>query len=212
MKRSPDADAFAVLGLRPRECFAHDVARIDKPYADTYLQLERRGMSREEALSGRCRQLNLYALDLDGLPAAVFTDRAVNWHQQQLGRAGLVAVAGLFQRDGALFVTLLQSDLCQQLSKHAALKAACGSRVENRFGRWYALLFNAVLDHARDEGMTTVYTPTAAQIRVGMRNAVDPALFARIYDSGAARYACHRVHVGAADGSPAPAGRRRARC
>lgn len=199
MKRSPNADAFAGLGLRPRECFAHEVVRIDKPYADTYLQLERRGLSREEALSGRCRQLNLYALELDGLPDELFWDRAVNWHQQQFGRAGLVAVAGLFQRDGALFVTLLQSDLCQQLPKHAALRAACGSRVHNRFGRWYTLIFNAVLDHARDEGLTTVYTPTAAQIQVGMRRAVDPALFERIYDSVAARYASRRVHVGRAE-------------
>lgn len=199
MKRSPDADAFAVLGLRRRDCFAHEVARIDKPYADTYLQLERRGLTREEALSGRCRQLNLYARDLDGLPPDLFTDRAVNWHQQQLGRAGLIAVAGLFERRGALFVTLLQSDLCQQLSKHAALKAACKSRVDNRFGRWPALLFNAVLDDARDQGIACVHSPTAAQIRVGMRAAVDPALFARIYDSVAERYACRRVTVGPAE-------------
>lgn len=199
MKRSPDADAFAVLGLRRRECFAHDVLCIQKPYADTYLQLERRGVSPQDALSGRCSQLNLYALDLDGLPDALFTDRAINWHQQQLGRTGLVAVAGLFERDGALFVTLLQSDLCQQLAKHAALKASCKSRVDNRFGRWAALLFNAVLDHARDAGVTTVYSPTAAQIRVGMRSAVDPALFERIYDSITARYACRKVHIGAAE-------------
>jgi hypothetical protein len=199
VKRSPDAAAFAALGLRRSECFAHEVARIEKPYPDTYLQLERRGLSPAEAASGRCRQLNLYALDLEGLPDALFTDRAVNWHQQQLGRAGLIAAAGLFQRGDALYVTLLQSDLCQQLSKHAALKAACRSRVANRFRRWYALLLNAVLDQARDDGLPTVYTPTAAQIRVGMRAAVDPTLFERIYDSAAARYLCQRVRVGAAE-------------
>ena len=38
-----------------------------------------------------------------------------------------------------------------------------------------------------------------AQIRVGMRTAVDPALFERIYDSVSERYACHRVTVGAAE-------------
>jgi hypothetical protein len=199
VKSSPPEDVYLAAGFPRREVFPHEVIWIDKPYPDTYLQIERRGVSRAHALGGRPCQINLYATTLAGLPGTVFTDRALNWHQQQLGREGLVAAAGLFRLARAVYVSLMQSDLCQQIFRHPTLRSVAKSRLENRFGSWFTLLFNAILDFALDHDIATVYTPTAGQILRGLRAPVEPRLFERIYDTPGARYGGAPVRVGAAE-------------
>lgn len=200
MRRDAGAAAFESAGFARGSWFPHEVLWLAKPYPDTHLQLEWRGVAESSALgASRIVQLNLYSGALEGLPDELFTDRAVNWHGQQLGRRGLVAGAGLVVEPGGVCVTLLQSDLCQQVSRHPALKAACKTRLDTRFGAWPAILLNAVLDFALAHGLATVFSPTADQILSGIAKAVDPTLFRKIYDGTACRYNPPRVTVGRAE-------------
>lgn len=199
MRTDPGVDAFVAKGFPRRAYFAHDVAWLTKHYPDTFVQLERRSVPEGVAARGQAYQLNLYARDLAGFPNDLFSDPTINWHQQQLGRKGLVAAAGLYQNDGTLFVTLLQSDLCQQIFRHPALRRACKTRLENKFGAWGAILWNAVLDFALARGARALFSPTAAQILASIKKPVQPALFHRVYDSPSDRYGCSIIHVGGAE-------------
>jgi peptidoglycan/xylan/chitin deacetylase (PgdA/CDA1 family) len=198
MRRAPDAEPFCVAGFPRAAYFPHDTVWVTKHYPDALLQLARRGVPRAIVEGGRGFQLNLYSDALDGLPDALFTDRAVNWHGQQLGRRGLVAAAGLFLERRGLFVTLLQSDLCQQIFRHPSLKATSKTRLDSRFRSWPSMLLNAVLDFAAAQDIDTLYSPTSDQILSGIRRPVDPTLFRRIYDAPLQRYLCRRADLGAA--------------
>jgi hypothetical protein len=179
---SPPLAEFREKQFTERDFFPHRSALIRKQYPDTYLQMEQRGMTPQELLACSFRQLNLYSDHLSGFPPELFTDSTVNWHHQQLGEKGFIAAAGLCIQDSSLLVTLLQSDLCQQLFRHAALKAACRSQVENRFHAWYKFLFNAILDYAMQSGIEAVYSPTAESIVQWIKKPVNPVLFRRVYD------------------------------
>jgi hypothetical protein len=199
VKSARDPEAFVRAGLRRREFFPHEVVWLPKAYPDTYLKLAARGVDRTRALAGRCVQVNVYSDRLEGLPPALFTDPAVNWHGQQYGRTGLIAAAGLFLEDRSAFVTLLQSDLCQQIYRSPELKRVASARLNNRFRYWHLILLNAVLDFACDHGIETVYSPTAAHILATTAKRIVPDLFVAIYDAAAERYACRTERVGDAD-------------
>ena len=199
MRRSPPVEAWVAKGIPRRSWFAHEVAWLTKPYPDTFLQLERRGVGEGAATKGTAYQLNLYARDVDGFPDVLFSDPTVNWHRQQFGRKGLVAAAGLYEQEGRLFVMLMQSDLCQQIFRHPELRQRCKTRLDRRFGDWPTLLFNAVLDFAQARGLGVVFTPTSAQILAGIERSLDPALFRRVYDEPPRRYSCRPTRVGAAE-------------
>jgi len=196
VKVATDASAFTRRGFRGREFFAHEVVCFPKPYPDTMLKLGERGFPRTRVEAGRCVQVNVYSSHLDSLPEELFTDRHVNWHGQQFGKRGLIAAAGLFQEGRSAFVTLLQSDLCQQIFRSPQLRRAASARLNNRFRYWYLVLFNAILDFARDQGLEAVYSPTADHIIATTAITVSPELFTRIYDSLADRYQCRRETVG----------------
>jgi hypothetical protein len=110
-----------------------------------------------------------------------------------------VAAGGLVVDARGAFVTLLQSDLCQQVFRHPRLKARCKTRLDARFGGWPGILLNAVLDFALARGLDAVFSPTAEQILSAVRKAVDPTLFRKIYDGAAGRYAATRVRVDRAE-------------
>ena len=199
MKVARDASEFVRRGFRAREFFPHEVVWLPKPYPDTFLQLERRGVTRARAVAGACVQINVYSSRLDGLPEALFTDRAVNWHGQQYGKKGLIAAAGLFVEGRSAFVTLLQSDLCQQIHRSPELKRAASARLNNRFRYWYLIVMNAILDFACDRDLERVYSPTAAHIVATTRKPVVRDLFEQIYDAAGARYDCRRETVDGAE-------------
>jgi peptidoglycan/xylan/chitin deacetylase (PgdA/CDA1 family) len=199
MKRSAPVEAWVAKGLPRRSYFAHEAVWLAKQYPDTFLQLQRRGIGEDAAAKGTAYQLNLYARDVEDWPDELFSDPTVNWHRQQFGRKGLVAAAGLYEQDSRLFVILMQSDLCQQIFRHPALRQRCKTRLDNRFGDWPTSLLNAVLDFAMARGIDAVFVPTAAQILAGVERAVDPALFNRIYDEPPRRYSCHLTRVDGAE-------------
>lgn len=192
-RSSPSVAEFVKKGFAARKVFPHRADVIRKHYPDTLLQFERRGMAQSELRASRLCQLNLYSDHLAGLPDQLFTDTALNWHNQQLGEKGLIAAAGLAIQDSALMVTLMQSDLCQQLFRHAEFKLSCRTVVEKRFTYWYRLLFNAILDFAMENGITAVYSPTAEWIQGATKRLVQPELFQRIYNTPGRFYIGHRV-------------------
>ena len=190
---------FLEKGFAAREYFSHRAAIVRKLYPDTLLLLENRGMMPAKLEACQFRQLNLYSRDTTGLPDELFTDPTINWHGQQLGEKGLIAAAGLCIQDSALWISVMQSDLCQQLFRHAALKSECKTQVEKRFGAWYKYLFNAILDFAAESGIGTVYCPTAEYILKATKTFVYPELFRRIYDFAGEFHGGRRAISGSAE-------------
>src|SRR5271166_1356155 len=199
MKTGYDLTLFGEKGFRAREFFPHEVVRVPKQYPNTLQKLAIRGVRPERVAAGACYQVNLYATRIEEFPVQLFRDRAVNWHLQQLGRDGLVASAGMFVEGDQGYLTLLQSDLCQQIYRDPKLKLQCGSKLNNRFRYWYKMLLNAVLDFAEDLGLHAVHSPTAAHIVAATPKRVVPDLFEQIYDFVAGSYVCARRSEGAAE-------------
>jgi len=192
-KHSAPLAQFREKGFRAREFFPHTAAVIPKRYPDTLLLLEGCGMTRPELLGCGFCQLNLYSEWTSGLPDELFTDFTVNWHHQQLGERALIAAAGICMRDSSLLVSLLQSDLCQQLFRHKRLQDECKTQVKKRFAAWHKFLFNAVLDFAVDSGITAVYSPTAEWMLRAIRKPVHPDLFHRVYNFAEGFHGARRV-------------------
>jgi hypothetical protein len=188
-----DAEPFVAKGFRRREFFPHQVIALRKAYPDSVLQLRMRGVPVEDIETGSFWQLNLYSSWIDDLPEEIFRSKVVNWHQQQLGRRGLIAAAGLFVLGNRVQVSLMQSDLCQQIFREPRLMRVCGARLNNRFRYWYTMLFNAVLDFATDQRLSFIESPTSEQILGTTRKSIDGDLFRRIYDWPAERYDVTKV-------------------
>jgi hypothetical protein len=218
MKSCYSAEPFVAKGFRRRLFFPHRVIVLRKAYPDTYLQLRKRGVAHLEGTRSRLwpprfpwkrsvapasrlkiRQLNLYSPWIEGFPPELFTDPAINWHTQQLGWPGLIASAGVFIDGDSLYVSILQSDLCQQVSKHSRLKRECATQLDKRFRYWYAILYNAILDFAAAQGLRYVYSPTGEQIVGTTRKQIDGALFLEIYNYCQSNYEVERIKVGSAE-------------
>ncbi|KAA3622612.1 MAG: glycosyltransferase [Proteobacteria bacterium] len=179
--------------LRRRAWFEHAVLLVRKRYPDALIDLERAGVPPNHARAIRFAQLNLYATDIDDLPGGLFFDRTVHWHRQQLAEPGLVGSVGLHYPDrDRVVVSLLQSDLMQRFAcipEYRALR----TRLDNRYGGWYKVLFNALLDHARSAGIERVYSPTATTALSRIRRPVDEAFFRRTYDYPPKAYDTRRI-------------------
>ena len=200
MKTCYSAEPFVAKGFRRRVFFPHEAIALRKAYPDTFVQLEKRGFSAAQAARLKAWQVNLYSPWIDDFPRELFTDPTVNWHSQQFGRPGLIASAGLFVDEDSLYISLLQSDLCQQIARNRRLKEICASRLNNRFRYWYEILFNAILDFAVDlGGVRRVYCPTAQQIVRTTVKPIDPALFFQVYDFCQSRYETRCERVGSAE-------------
>jgi hypothetical protein len=189
---------FAGTGFGRRELFSHAVVAIPKPYPDAQLLLERRGFTQRKLEKGIFYQLNLYTTDFFGLPDDLFTDPEINWHGQQFGQKGLIAAAGLWVHATRATISTLQSDLCQQLYRHGALRSLHRTSVETHFRYWYAFLFNAVMDFCLDLNVAAVRSPTGNQVIANTKRRLAPQLFLRIYDHPSKRYRCREVSVAAA--------------
>lgn len=199
LRNGPAAEQFLAKGIPVRDYFPHYAAVIRKLYPDSLLLLEGRGATKDDLLRSQFFQLNLYSDHLSGLPEDVFADPQVNWHNQQLGRKGLIAAAGLCLRDSSLTITVMQSDVCQQLYRNATLRASAKTQLEKRFGAWHRLLFNAILSYAIELSASAVYSPTADWILASTRRDVQPHLFRRIYDWPDTFYDARRVARNRAD-------------
>jgi len=197
--RVGDHLAFVGQSFAPREVFSHLAVALHKPYPDAQLLLEKRGMPRQVLQRGNFVQINVYTTDFYGLPDELFSDLDLNWHHQQFGSKGLIAAAGLWIQDRTATVTTLQSDLCQQLYRHTALRRTCKTQVETRFKYWYAILFNAILDFCVANELLAVHSPTGEEIVENTEHRIAPDLFLRIYNYPEHRYVCRRTRRSSAE-------------
>ena len=145
-------------------------------------------MPRRLLETGSFQQINLYTTDFYDLPDELFWHPEINWHHQQFGVKGLIASAGLLIGKSKATITTIQSDLCQQLYRHAHLERPHKTQVETHFKYWYAILFNAVLDFCLLRGLSVLYSPTGRQVVGNIKKQVVPNLFLRIYDYPGTRY------------------------
>ena len=152
-------------------------------------------MPRRLLETGSFLQINLYTTDFYDLPDELFWHPEINWHHQQLGMKGLIASAGLLIGESKATITTIQSDLCQQLYRHAHLARPYKTQVETHFKYWYAILFNAVLDFCLLRGLSVLYSPTGRQVVGNTKKPVVPNLFLRIYDYPGTRYVCRRTNL-----------------
>ncbi len=178
---------FVGAGFKERHFFPHRVFVVPKGGPDGY-KLATRMLGATDP--GRMLEFLLYAappLD-EAFPDALYFDDEVQWHQQQFGLRGQVGCANVWREAGgrALRCTLLLSDLVQRISRAPVHR----TQIDNRFKGWSRLLLHAILDYARDNGLETVYVPTA---RLALRY-TDPKrnpqapLYERIYDTPAREF------------------------
>ncbi len=178
-------ESFFKTGIRRGEFFAHTVVELKKKYPDALLLMEGRGFSYGDLEQGSFLQVNVYARDVGEFPDELFLDRTVNWHNQGFGIKGLVGSAGLYEHEpGRVFVTILQSDLLQQIHRGGPLRSY-KSRVENRFKHWARITLAAVLNSTARRGGDAVYVPTSNTITSLLKKKVNPQIFEKIYDEPA---------------------------
>lgn len=196
MKMSPQIEPFLRAGFARKYVFRHEVAVVPKRYPGSILHLRQYNMPLAKILEGAFRQINMYATDIGKDREELFANPHVNWHGQQCTRLGLIASAGLFLQDPEIaIITIMQSDLCQQLYRHPSLKRACRTQVDNRFGRWYRLLLNAVMDFCNDHHISRLLVPASGTILRRLPRAVSPPLFTRIYDDPPLWLRCNRLRL-----------------
>jgi len=175
-ERLPD---FLAAGFRQRHFFPHRVYQLPKGGVD--------GLKLATRMSGisdpaRLAQVVLFGLPpaIERLPAELFFDDDVQWHQQHYGRVGQVASANVAFDGDRLFGSAYVSDLVQRIARRQEHR----TRVEKLFRGWPHLLLNALMNVALDRGIRTVYSPTAAlaMTHTDPKRTVGPELFARVYD------------------------------
>jgi len=174
-------DEFVSKGGKARYFFPHQLFYLPKCGPDGFQSAERlfRGVEPNQLW-----EILLYADSsiIADLPADLFFDDDIIWHQQQLGMTGHVASANLIVRGDALYTNNHFSDLVQRISR----RRECKTRVEKRFMGWNHLLLNGILNFAVEHNLKRIYTPTADLV-VEMadpkrRHKLQRELFDRIYD------------------------------
>jgi peptidoglycan/xylan/chitin deacetylase (PgdA/CDA1 family) len=175
-ERTPE---FVTKGVPARHVFPHRVYYLPKCGPD--------GLEIATRIFGSCRpdqcwEVVLYAEAeaIAGLPAEIFFDPDLVWHQQHFGRPGQIATANLVVRDGVLHSAVHLADLVQRIPRRREHK----TQVENRFRGWVPMLVNAVVHFARERGLRTLRFATADLALRHTDRAREPKreMFERIYD------------------------------
>jgi hypothetical protein len=147
---------FVARGFKPRHFFPHRLYVLPRCGSDgVKLARSMYGISGAD----RLRQILLFARGaaLDGIPARLFFDDDLVWHQQQLGLPGHVAAANLIVHGRRLLTTARFSDIVQRVSRQREHL----TRIEKRFRGWDHMLLNGILSYAVERNLRLIYFPTA---------------------------------------------------
>lgn len=166
-------------GFKRRHFFPHHCYCIPKCGPDAFKLAQRMcGPTDLAALW----QISVYAHRClqASLPSGLLFDDDWIWHQQQLGKPGLVATVGLALKSDRLYLLAPHSDMVQRAGRFPAHR----TRIQTLFKGWDFMSYNAALGFAIEKGATTLCIPTSA---LAMRNtdrsrSVKPDLFERVYD------------------------------
>jgi hypothetical protein len=177
-------DAFLRRGFHQRHFFAHRVRYLRRPGSDGQV-LAARMYSETDPSALRQVVVHASGAALDELPAGLFFDRDLVWHQQHLGLPGHVAAANLIVRGGELLTTARYADIVQRISRRRDV----ATRVERHFRGWDHMLLNAVFGYAVEQGLRRIVLPNAetALRNTDRRRSPGRPLFARIYDDNVRR-------------------------
>jgi peptidoglycan/xylan/chitin deacetylase (PgdA/CDA1 family) len=172
-------DEFVARGFRPGSVFPHTIRFLPKAGPDGY-KLAGRMVGQVEP--DELWEIVVHADPsvLTELPADVFFDDDVVWHQQQFGLPGQVATANVVLRGDTAWSMVHISDLVQRIGRRRELK----TRVENRFRGWHDMLLNGLLAFAAGRGVARIRLARAslAMENTDPRRSVRPELFERVYD------------------------------
>jgi hypothetical protein len=172
-------DEFVAAGHRRRHFFPHRVYQLPKCGPDGF-QLAARMCGNEDPAA--MWELVLYAdpVTVSELPAKLFFDDDLVWHQQQFGQPAQVATASVVAEGTTVSSLTLVADVVQRISRRREHK----TRVEKLLEGWNRMLLNAVVAFAKELDAHHVRVPTSAFVarHTDRQRQVDLALFERIYD------------------------------
>lgn len=166
-------------GYPTRHFFPHRLYHLPKCGPD--------GFRLAEAMCGAtdpaaCWEIVLYADPslLADLPAELFFDDDLIWHQQHFGRPGQVASVDLVVAGETITALAHVSDLVQRIGRRRQHL----TRVEKRFRGWHHMLLNGIADFALERGAARLRSPVAAwaMAHTDRRRTVRHELFDRLYD------------------------------
>lgn len=177
--------AFVDRGYRSRSFFPHRVYFVPTCGPDALtLSAAMCGLDDPEKLW----VVGLHATDsiAHDLPAELFFDPELVWHQEHYGLAGHVAFAMAALDGDRLYVLNCVSDLVQRQSRRPEFS----TRIDKLFRGWPYMLFNALLVFGRERGVRFLHTPVAEFVmrHTDRSRTVESALFVRVYDGAPARY------------------------
>ena len=117
---------------------------------------------------------------MGGLARDLFFEDDTIWHQQPLGKPGLIATANVIIQGNRLYGLAYRSDLLQRISRRSEHR----DRVEECFGGWHWMLLNSILSLATELGLREVWSPTAdlASRHTDPNRSPERDFFTRIYD------------------------------
>jgi len=176
-------EAFA-RGYRQRHFFPHRFYYLPKCGPD--------GLKLAQWMCGptepsACWEIVLYAEAalLSDLPAELFFDDDLVWHQQQFGRPGQIASANLVVDGSTIYTMAHVSDVVQRIGRFPSYR----TRIEKRFRGWHLMLLNALANFALERGAARVLSPQAslALRHTNRHSPPQPDLFERIYDQDICR-------------------------
>lgn len=170
---------FERAGIAERFFFPHRVFVFPKGGPDG-MQLARRMAGTSDP--SKMREFVLCALPPASreVPAELYADDDVQWHQQQFGLPAQIAAANVVCEDSALRCYVMVSDLVQRIARMPEHR----TRVDKVFKGWARLLLNAVLDYANNNGVPRVFLASSSLVlkNTDPRRHPLPTLYERIYD------------------------------
>jgi hypothetical protein len=167
-------------GYHLRHFFPHRFYYLPKCGPDGFTLAQRMCGTNDPA---SCWEIVLYAdrSVIEEFPAELFFDDDLVWHQQQFGRIGQVASVDLVVDGTDLYTMAHVSDLVQRIARRQEYR----TRIEKRFRGWHHMLLNSIGNFALEQGVSRIYSPTAAfaLVHTDRARTVQPPLYERIYDA-----------------------------
>ena len=173
------ADEALAKGYKQRHFFPHRFYYLPKCGPDGFRLAQRMCGATDPAA---CWEIVLYADPalIADLPAELFFDDDLIWHQQHFGRPGQIASVNLVIAGDTIYTMAHVSDLVQRIGRRREHL----THVEKRFRGWHHMLLNSIANFALERGAAQVLSPLAAWAmrHTDRARTVQRELFERVYD------------------------------
>jgi len=179
-----EVTALHERGFRKSRIFPHQIYYLRKCGPDGFLLAKQMyGLTDPSKMF----QVQLYAHESlhHLLPADLWFDNELLWHQQQFGMQGQIATADVILAGDALYATVRFADVVQRIGRHRSYKTV----IEKQFAGWNEMLLNAIASFAAEQGVSRIVAPTSELALSGTdrKRNVQPQMFERLYDRAVER-------------------------